>query len=200
MLLHAFAEPRSEWELQCVSIFFFWFFLVRALGGFRRVAAAVIVQFLVGNFVVSVRGVISIRGEFAAETGRTDVGAVLVARAPAIEGRIGNRQCKFAGLVPGFAHGKSVLAHKRADFVPDKLDDEAIAHTATAVLGPMTATAGMRAPAATFFLRLERERLGGVPSAGSTIIMLVTNFFRPCRSKSIDVRSASESVTTPNPY
>jgi len=51
-----------------------------------------------------------------------------------------------------------------------------------------------------FFLRFARGRFGGVPSAGSTTMMLVTNFFAPWRSKSIDVRSASDSVTTPKPY
>ena len=42
--------------------------------------------------------------------------------------------------------------------------------------------------------------LGGVPSAISTTMMLVTNFFMPCRSKSIEVRSLSDSVITPRPY
>ena len=53
-------------------------------------ASAVIVQFLVGNLEVRIRGMISIRSKFAAEAGGTDIGGVLVSRAPAIEGGIGN--------------------------------------------------------------------------------------------------------------
>jgi len=57
------------------------------------------------------------------------------------------------------------------------------------------------APAAAAFLaRLEPDRFGGVPSAISTTIMLVTNFLMPWASKSMVVRSASDWVTTPHPY
>jgi hypothetical protein len=164
------------------------------------VAAAVIIQFLIGNLKVSIRRMISIRSQLAAKAGGTDVGGVLVACAPTIESSIGNGQRKFAGFAIGLAHGKSIFAHKVADFVPHKLNDEAIGHRVTTVLGSATVIAGTRTATVTFFLRLERERLGGVPSAGSTTIILVTNFFGPCRSKSMDVRSASESVTTPKPY
>src|ERR1700674_3945249 len=143
---------------------------------------------------------IPVRGEFAAEAEGADVGRILETSAPAVGRRIGNRQGKLARLGLGLAHGKSVFALEGADFIPYKLNDEAITHRATTVLGPATAGAGTRMAAVTFFLRLERERLGGVPSVGSTTMMLVTNFFGPCKSKSIEVRSASESVTTPSPY
>ena len=54
--------------------------------------------------------------------------------------------------------------------------------------------------AAAFLARLEPDRFGGVPSAISTTIMLVTNFLMPWASKSMVVRSASDWVTTPHPY
>jgi len=38
---------------------------------------------------------------------------------------------------------------------------------------------GTGATAATFFFLFARARFGGVPSAGSTTMMLVTNFFAP---------------------
>ena len=56
------------------------------------------------------------------------------------------------------------------------------------------------AAVAAAFLRFDPARFGGVPSAGSTTIMLVTNFLVPCASKSIVVRSTSDCVTTPHPY
>src|SRR5207245_319 len=56
------------------------------------------------------------------------------------------------------------------------------------------------AAAIAFLRRLARGRFGGVPSAGSTTIRLVTNFLIPWRSKSIEVRSSSDSVMTPQPY
>ena len=155
--------------------------------------AAVLVEFLVGDLEVRIHWMISVRREFATKPQGTDVGRVLEPRAPAIERRIGNRQCKLACFVLRLAHGKSVLAHERADFISYKLDDKAITHRATAGFGAAVAGAGTRTATVTFFLRLERERLGGVPSAGSTTMMLVTNFFGPCRSKSIEVRSESES-------
>ena len=54
-------------------------------------ASAVIVQFLVGNLEVRIRRMISVRGKFTAEAGGTDVGGVLVSRASAVEGGVGNR-------------------------------------------------------------------------------------------------------------
>jgi hypothetical protein len=50
------------------------------------------------------------------------------------------------------------------------------------------------------FTRFTRRRFGGVPSAGSTTIRLVTKIFVPCASKSIVVRSEAVSVMTPQPY
>src|ERR1700682_6131741 len=127
-----------------MSIFFLDFFLVRALGGFRRVAATIIIQLFVGDLEVGICGMISLGSEFAAESCGTDVWRVLEPRAPTIKCRVGDRQCEFTGLVLGLAHRKSVLAHESTDFAPYKLNDKAVTHRATAILGSAVGITGPR--------------------------------------------------------
>src|SRR5208282_5358200 len=159
----------------------------------RRMAAAIILEVGVGDAVMRAGRMIFIRGQLAAELDRAHVRRVLVADAAAIEGLVGDRQRKLADHVCGFADGEGVFADERLYLESDELHDDV-------VLCHLAPTADAMAGAATAFLRRLVRRLGGVPSAGSTTIMLVTNFFMPWRSKSMEVRSESDSVTTPRPY
>ena len=141
--------------------------------------AAIVIQFFVGDLEMGIRRMIRVRGELAAKPEGTDIRRVLEPCAPAIERCVGDGQRKFACLALGLPHGKHVLANEGAYFIPNKLNDETIAHR-TAGAADAAETAGARVAATvTFFLRLARDRLGGVPSAGSTTIRLVTNFFGP---------------------
>src|SRR6201998_44328 len=99
-------------------------------------------------------------------------------------------------LGASFSHIKCVFAHLRLRFESSVLDDDSVVH-----LAPGTNTGEARAGTDCLFLaRLARRRLGGIPSAGSTTIMLVTTFFSPWMSKSMVVRSPFDSVMTPQPY
>src|SRR6266849_2627800 len=100
---------------------------------------------------------------------------------------------KIAGLGSGFPHHEIVAADQNFRFKTEILHDCRRAHFAPVI-------AGARAMPSAFLRRLRRGRLGGVPSARSTTMMLVTNFLTPCRSKSMVVRSASDSMITPQPY
>src|SRR5579862_9318858 len=123
---------------------------------------------------------------------RANVRRILKTHAARIERFVRNSQSIFAGLGRGFADGKGIFAALRFGFESDELHN----HVVVSAHFP-AGTAAATATAATFFVRFARLRFGGVPSAISTTIMLVTNFFIPCKSKSMEVRSLSDSVMTP---
>src|ERR1700723_3958617 len=168
--------------LRCVGI----------LRGFLHVGGAVGFQFRVRQIEVRLHRVIFRRGKFQVQAVGADVRRILKTDAARIERFVRNGQSEFARFGRGFANGESIFTALGLGFETDELHDDVVvvAHF------PAAATA----TAATFFTRLARLRLGGVPSAISTTMMLVTNFFMPCRSKSIEERSLSDSVMTPRPY
>src|SRR5271166_4032072 len=120
---------------------------------------------------------------------------ILIARAMGNKSLIRYVQCEFA-LFPFQPDVKGVLPGQCFRLETDILNDDPGAH-----LAPGTNTrAAIVGAALTGLARLARRRFGGVPSAGSTTIRLVTNFFGPCASKSMVVRSMLDSVMTPQPY
>src|SRR5579864_8417380 len=137
---------------------------------------------------------VRIRRQLAAEFARANVGRILNSQQVLVECFGWNCQREFARVTRNFPHAEGVLADQRLHLIAEKLHDDFVAH-----LGPATKPGRGAAPT-TFLIFLARRRLGGVPSAASTTMMLVTNFFMPWRSKSMEVRSELDSVTTPRPY
>jgi hypothetical protein len=138
-----------------------------------RAGASIILKLRVSDGVVSLRGMVRVRCQLAPELARANIWRILDAQTALIKGFGGNRQCEFARFARSFPHGESILADLRFHFVTKKLHDDFVTHLApTTVLGSGTA-------AIIFFALFVRLRLGGVPSAASTTIMLVTNFFMP---------------------
>src|ERR1700683_4561019 len=134
-------------------------------------------------------------GQFPVKPVRADVRRILIAHAASVESVVWNRQSKFARLGLRLSNCKRIFADSRFRLETDELDDDLRRHFA-----PDTVPAAAAIAATVFLTRFARLRLGGVPSAISTTIMLVTNFFMPCKSKSMEVRSWSDSVITPKPY
>src|SRR6202041_420771 len=168
--------------LRCVGI----------LRGFLHVGGAVGFQFRVRQIEVRLHRVIFRRGKFQVQAVGADVRRILKTDAARIERFVRNGQSEFARFGRRFANGERVFPALGFGLESHELhDDVVVAHF------PAAAKA---TGAATFFTRFARLRFGGVPSAISTTMMLVTNFFIPCRSKSIEVRWLSDSVTTPKPY
>src|ERR1700733_7572566 len=144
---------------------------------------------------MGIRGMVFGGREFPVKSVGTDVRRILITDATGVERVVRNGQSEFARLRLRLSDGKSIFAHRRLGLETDELDDDLRRHFAP---GKLPAAAAITATV--FLTRFARLRLGGVPSAISTTIMLVTNFFMPCRSKSIEVRSLSDSVMTPKPY
>src|SRR6202046_4136674 len=144
---------------------------------------------------MGIRGMVLGGGQFTVKPVRTDVRRILIADTARVERLVGNRQSKFARLRLRLSNGKSIFTNRRLGLETDELDDDLRRHFA-----PDKLPAAAAITATVFLTRFARLRLGGVPSAISTTMMLVTNFFMPCRSKSIEVRSLSDSVITPRPY
>jgi len=115
---------------------------------------------------------VCVYGQLTVEFEGANVGSVLITYAVGIKCLIHNCQCKFAGLARVLSHEKAILTGDRIRLETNILDDHALAHFAPAV-------AAGRGVGTAFLLRFRRARLGGVPSAGSTTIKLVTNFFIP---------------------
>src|ERR1700690_899179 len=154
-------------------------------------AAAVILKLQIGDVKMSFRRIIAGGSEFATQFQRANAGSVL--KTDPVGGKcfVCDGQGKFPRLGGGFSHRKSIFADRLFGRKPHELHQEFFAHLAPADLARATGTTA-------FFRAL--FRLGGVPSASSTTMMVVTNFFIPWRSKSMEVRSESDSVTTPRPY
>src|ERR1700722_19894556 len=133
------------------------------------------------------------------KTVRANIRRVLETHFARVECFNRNQQREFARFGGCLAHRERIFASPFLGFKPYKLNDHPVIVVVRAHLPAPTGSAAA-ITAATFFTRLARLRLGGVPSAISTTMMLVTNFLGPCRSKSIEVRSLSDSVTTPKPY
>ena len=133
---------------------------------------------------MGIRGMVFGGGQFPVKPVRTDVRRILIADAARVERVVRNRQSEFARLRLRFSNGEGIFAHRRLGLETDELDDDLRRHFA-----PDKDPAAAAITATVFLTRFARLRLGGVPSAISTTIMLVTNFFMPCRSKSIEVRS-----------
>src|ERR1700747_3723660 len=105
---------------------------------------------------------------------RANIRRILKTDAAGVESFVGNGQGIFARLGDSFAHGKGIFAALGLSLEPHKLHDNVVvAHF------PAGTTASTATAATAFFARLARLRLGGVPSASSTTMMLVTNFFMP---------------------
>src|SRR5208337_4028211 len=121
--------------------------------------------------------------------------SILIAGAMGNEGLVGDVQGKIA-FFGGPTDMKGVLAGERLRLEADVLDNNAGAHLAPGT-NTLAASVGSGFTALT---RLARRRFGGVPSAASTTIRLVTKSLRPCASKSMVVRSEPDSVMTPQPY
>src|SRR5580704_15940584 len=99
---------------------------------------------------------------------RANIRRILKTDAAGVESFVGNGQGIFARLGGRFAHRKRIFAALGLSLEPHKLHDNVVvAHFPAGTA------------AAAFFARLARLRFGGVPSASSTTMMLVTNFFMP---------------------
>src|SRR5271155_2291994 len=122
---------------------------------------------------MSIRRMIFGCGQLTMKPVRTNVRRVLITHAPFVECFVWNRQSEFARLRLRLSNGKSIFARGRLGLETDELDDDLRRH-----LAPGNAIAATAA-ATVFLTRLARLRLGGVPSAISTTMMLVTNFFMP---------------------
>src|SRR5579864_4752424 len=160
------------------------------LGG---VCFAVGIEFRARNLVVGLGRIIRECSQFGVELQGANARGILVPDAMRGERLVFDGKREFAGLVRILGYyGKRVFPHSGLGFKSNVLNENVVGHFALPVLpATLNAVAG-------FLRRL--ERFGGVPSAGSTTMMLVTNFLMPCASKSIVVRSASVSVMTPQPY
>src|ERR1700687_974057 len=166
----------------------------------RRMGGAVLFKFRIGHFGVVQLGVIAVGSKFPVKLERADVWRILKTDAVRNKSIIRNRNRKFACLLGDYANAKRILADLRPADKADILDDCLAVHFAPGAAAAAISAVGLAATSAAFLRRLTRLRFGGVPSAGSMTIRLVTNFFIPWTSKSIEVRSESVSVITPSPY
>src|SRR5579862_2063481 len=112
--------------------------------------------------------------KFAPELQRTKVRRILIPQAMPVKRLVRDAERKLTRLSRLFPHGEGVLAHRILGLETAELHHDFVAHLAPAAAPTTTAATGATT---TFFFRLARERLGGVPSAGSTTIRPVTNFF-----------------------
>src|ERR1700722_2300137 len=145
----------------------------RGFRRFWRAGAAVILELRVGDGVASVRRMVRVRGEFPAKFARANVRRILDAQQAFIKSFGRNRQGEFARLGGSFSHGEGVFTDRRLHLISQELNDDFVAHLAPATsLGATAATTN-------FLPFLARRRFGGTPSAASTTMMLVTNFFIP---------------------
>src|SRR5271156_2795696 len=157
---------------------------VRIFGRLVHVRGAVFIQLGIRKIEMGIGGMVFSGGQFTVKPVRTNVRRILIADATGVERVVRNRQSKFARLCLRLSNGESVFAHRRLRLEADELNDDLRRHFA-----PGEDPAAAAITATVFLTRLARLRFGGVPSAISTTMMLVTNFFTPCRSKSIEVRS-----------
>src|SRR5580704_29086 len=105
---------------------------------------------------------------------RANIRRILKTDAAGVESFVGNGQGIFARLGGRFAHRKRIFAALSLSLEPNKLHDNVVvAHF------PAGTIAGAATAATAFLARFARLRFGGVPSASSTTMMLVTNFFMP---------------------
>src|ERR1700723_2294701 len=194
------SSPVQFFQFYCESLRVLLFLLrrVRILRGLLHMRRAVRFQFRVGQIEMRVRGVIFSRGQLHVQPVRTNIRRILKSHAPRIKSLVGNGQRKFPRFRRCFANRERIFPAALLRFESHELHDHAIAVVVAHFPAPTGSAAAITAAA--FFTRLARLRFGGVPSACSTTMMLVTNFFIPCRSKSIEVRSLSDSVMTPKPY
>src|ERR1700722_5023164 len=140
--------------------------------------ALVIRQLGVRDIVMRQLRMIRAGRQFLPQFQRTYIRRILIPHPALVKRHDGNGQRKFAWFVGLFANRKGVLAHRTFGSESAKLNHDFIDHLALAALSATsTATAATSALATTFFARFARLRFGGVPSAASTTIMLVTNFF-----------------------
>src|SRR6266481_163818 len=149
-----------------------------AAPGFRaalwRTGGAIRFQLRAGDVVLRLQGMIFVGCQFCLQAFGADRWRILIARAM--------RDKRFVGDVQGeltvftvTPHRKRVLPRERVCPEAHVLDQNTSAHFA-----PGTKTRAFSVGAGLTGLgRLARRRFGGVPSASSTTIMLVTNILIP---------------------
>jgi hypothetical protein len=136
---------------------------------YRSVSAAVIIEFRMTDMKMRLRRVIAVSDKFLPEPRGAHVWSVLKAQEPGSERNLIDRQPEFARFLRNFPHLERVLADRFFRFETHELDQNFLAHFAPTGLSALTAT----------FLRALLRRTGGSPSAWSTTMMVVTNFFMP---------------------
>src|SRR5271167_629890 len=119
--------------------------------------------------------------QFRLQPFSADSGGILIAGAVRNERFVGNIQSEFT-IFACAAHVECVFTRERLRLEPEVLNDDTGAHFAPpgTNTGPESVGAGLTALA-----RLARRRFGGMPSAASMTMRLVTNFLIPWVSKSM---------------